>query len=278
MEPLAHGSRVQDRDIMQILKDLTSVVHKALSKKDSGDSVTAVVLFILLLDSLLKLLYYCFDSYEDVVDEISSVVRIIGKTTKTIPPEYEEKVFDIIFQHSRNLAYSNRIDWRLSLLSALVPLCRKQANRDKMQPYFSYPRNMEKYIWIRENEAQQLQEMQHSIILRFDGEAAADIHKQQYQENHKQQLLAYCKKHIHEIEAYYAYLLPEYEYEVSLIFMHYIRRRAAQEKMDREHYRDVRTLLRKFKKACGDTAYTLRDELVKTYSSRPAFIKELLKV
>jgi len=93
----------------------------------------------------------------------------------------------------------------------------------------------------------------------------------------KIRLLDYCKKNIRYITELYPHLLPECKADVGEIFIQYIKQQAAGAS-DRGMYRKVCDLIRHYKKACGSTAFEIRDELVAQYPKRPAFLDELGKV
>ena len=93
----------------------------------------------------------------------------------------------------------------------------------------------------------------------------------------KSRLLDYCKKYVSNIDSYYEHLLPEYKNEIGLLFVEYIRKRAAAAN-GRNNYRDVCELIRHYKKACGEAANRISDELTVMYAKRPAFLDELRKI
>ena len=93
----------------------------------------------------------------------------------------------------------------------------------------------------------------------------------------KSRLLDYCKKYVSAIDSYYEHLLPEYKNEIGLLFVEYIRKRAAVAN-SRNNYRDVCDLIRHYKKACGEVANRISDELTAIYVKRPAFVDELRKI
>ena len=92
----------------------------------------------------------------------------------------------------------------------------------------------------------------------------------------KSELLEYCKENVSYIVPLYPNLLPEYKKDVCEIFVSHIRGSAAHAN-GRDDYRSVCRTLWHYKSICGDGAYTLRDELARTYARRPAFTDELSK-
>ena len=93
----------------------------------------------------------------------------------------------------------------------------------------------------------------------------------------KIRLLDYCKSNIHTIEKYYPHLLPECKKDVGVLFVKHIRHQAASAN-DRNQYRKVCDIIRHYRKACGNIAFEIRDELAAQYVKRPAFLDELGKV
>ena len=97
-------------------------------------------------------------------------------------------------------------------------------------------------------------------------------------ENLKLRLLEYCKKNIHTIVAHYMHLLPDYQNDISMIFVKYITE-CAEHADNRRRYHEIGKLIKLHKKACGNAeAYALRDELTAKYPRRPAFLDELNKI
>ena len=94
----------------------------------------------------------------------------------------------------------------------------------------------------------------------------------------KPQLLEYCQLHNGAIASYYAHLLPEYQNEVDLLFLKYIKSQADIAN-NRKEYRSVCVLIQKYKKACGKSAANaIQAELATENTRRPAFLDELSKI
>jgi hypothetical protein len=97
-------------------------------------------------------------------------------------------------------------------------------------------------------------------------------------EQKKPLLLAYAKKHINEIVGLHAHLLPEYKSEVADMLRQHILKSAAAAS-DRKMYQRVCETIKVFHKACGsEDAIDVRDELLRRYPKRPAFVDEMRKV
>ena len=97
------------------------------------------------------------------------------------------------------------------------------------------------------------------------------------EENLNSKLLDYCKKYPSSITSYYPHLIPEYQYDVGLLFMSYIKSRAELANK-RSSYKYVCDIILLYEKACGIEAYGIRNELMLSYSNKPAFVDELRKL
>ncbi|MDD9149845.1 MULTISPECIES: SWIM zinc finger family protein [unclassified Sporolactobacillus] len=99
------------------------------------------------------------------------------------------------------------------------------------------------------------------------------IHEKRYE-----RLLDYCKNRPYEIKTLYVYLAKPYPNEVEKIFAAYIENEAETSR-NRSQYRQVCSIIRTFKKACGNQAAgVLIGRLKQQYARRPAFVDELNKV
>jgi len=97
-------------------------------------------------------------------------------------------------------------------------------------------------------------------------------------EKKKYHLLEYCETYISAVVKLYSHLLPEYIFEVEMLFLEYIRKEA-ERASERKGYGDVCEIIKHYKKACGSQkANEIKDELIQRYSKRPAFVDELRKV
>jgi len=93
----------------------------------------------------------------------------------------------------------------------------------------------------------------------------------------KKELLEFCKINAYAIMSYHAHLLPEYKDDVRSIFVTYIKVTAASAR-DRNAYRNVCDIIKKYRKVCGVKADAIVDELIERYSRRPAFVDELMRI
>lgn len=93
-----------------------------------------------------------------------------------------------------------------------------------------------------------------------------------------EQLLRYCQRYPDKIISLYSYLVEDYLDEVSFLFRKHIENEA-QRANQRSKYRQVCSLIRDYREACGpDAAARIIAELKRTYARRPAFIEELGKL
>lgn len=97
-------------------------------------------------------------------------------------------------------------------------------------------------------------------------------------EHKKPLLLAYAKKHVHEIVGLHSHLLPEFKPEVADMLRQHILR-IAESSSNRKEYQQVCEVLKVLRKVRGSKeTVELRDELLRLYHKRPAFADELRKV
>ena len=94
-------------------------------------------------------------------------------------------------------------------------------------------------------------------------------------EKKTQLILEYCEKHDSAIVKLYPHLLPEYRFELEILFAGYVRKEA-ENASNRNQYSNVCSIINHYKKACGSQkASEIKNELLQKYSKRPAFVDEL---
>ena len=97
-------------------------------------------------------------------------------------------------------------------------------------------------------------------------------------EERVEELLDYCRAHVHEIENLHPYLLGDYPHEVNELYTTYIYR-LIEPASDRKAYRNVCEKIIAFQQALGsDTAAGLIEELKFMYPKRRALLDELGKI
>ena len=91
-------------------------------------------------------------------------------------------------------------------------------------------------------------------------------------------MLRYCQRYPDKIVGLYSYLVEDYLDEVSFLFRKHIENEA-QRANQRSKYRQVCSLIRDYREACGaDDADRIIAQLKQSYARRPAFIEELGKL
>ena len=385
-----HHGYIEYGDTRSAIKGADIVLQMANDCFASGDVIGGISICIIVCEEMMHLMEYCDDSDGYVGDEIAEAIELIGKAICS-DLKGDANIFDTVFNHALDSMYDGWADWRMDLLSSLVPLCANRVNRDRLEEFILQRQDTEKDNWSVNYAKHTLQNLQCAIIEQFDGETAADLYMEQHldnsdfrsviiqkaiadgqyekaidlcrhgeeqdskyiglvkkwkefrytvyeitantqgikslglelllngdfdyyaklkaayrtdewpcvlqeileitegkdqtgiyvniliQEKLKTRLLEYCKKNIFSITLYYEHLLPEYKEDVGMIFVKLINERAARAS-ERKAYKDVCGLIKQYKKACGNTAYIIRDELEKTYNRRPAFLDELSKL
>lgn len=98
------------------------------------------------------------------------------------------------------------------------------------------------------------------------------------EEKMTEELLEYCRSHLHTIETLYPHLLKEYPHEVNELFTSYIYQMIAPAS-DRKKYQEVCRKIKIYKKTIGkEAAAALIDELKFMYPKRKALLDELSKI
>ena len=96
-------------------------------------------------------------------------------------------------------------------------------------------------------------------------------------ENMQEELLKFCTEDKKSIRRYHAQLAGRYKKEVCGIFLNLIKE-AAEPVGSRYQYQDVCNIIKEYGKVCNADVDALRNELIVTYSKRPAFKDELRKM
>lgn len=98
------------------------------------------------------------------------------------------------------------------------------------------------------------------------------------EEKMTEELLEYCRSHLHTIETLYPHLIKEYPLEVNELFTSYIYQLVAPTS-DRKKYQEACRKIKIYKKALGkEAAAVLIDELKFMYPKRKALLDELSKI
>jgi len=389
----SHHGFVEYQDTDRAIDGVDTVMKMANDLVATGDVFAAASLYIVILEEMVDLLDNCDDSSGHVGDVICETIENLNESfsLNSLEEKKAETLFNMIFAHATNQMYNGWSDWRMEILSGLVPFCQNHANREKLELYLSGKQSSSTNDWRNQYEVKEKQALQLQIIRTFDGDAAAkeylernvdnsdfrrivvenaisdgdfekalmmclegeksdesypglvskwkhfryeiyekksDIAAQKnlarellaqgdftyfaklkalyeesqwqailpeiveearnsnYQktyieilihENLKPQLLDHCKNNFLTSEKLFSHLLPEYEEDVDDLFIKLIRHHAAKAG-DRGQYRHVCDLIRHYKKTCGKSTDTIRDEIAAKNPRRPAFLDELSKV
>ena len=163
---------VEYRDVSRATEGAYTVLQMSDDKRKADDTLSSVLLCIVVLEEMMDLIDCCDDSNGHVGGAVSHAIGKIEKAVETAPGR-EEKLFDLVFNHALNTRYDGWTHWRLDLLSVVIPLCENRANRDKMEQYISERQNASTDERRQKYEVQELQKLQYDLIMRFDGEKAA---------------------------------------------------------------------------------------------------------
>ncbi|MDR3293356.1 MAG: hypothetical protein LBT20_04545, partial [Clostridiales bacterium] len=142
-------------------------MYKVLNMVCGGayDAVMRIRLCVVVLEEITGILGSCDDSNGEVCDIIYSATNRISKTIEENSERVE--IFDIVFNHACAGFYDNWIDWRLDLLTTLVPLCGNADLRKKLTAYLSCG------LECGDGDAENIL---YAIIKRFDGECAGETY------------------------------------------------------------------------------------------------------
>jgi len=177
---------VEYRDVSQATYGAYTVLQMIDDEMDSSDIMTTVSLCIVVLEEMMDLIDYCDDSNGHVGGVICESIEKIDNMICDMSPYQKdtEKIFDVIFNHAKSSIYNNWTDWRIDLLSAILPLCSNRINRDKLEQYISSRYDTTKTENRSHNyDSRQLQRLQYEIIKQFDDETAATTYMEQHLDN-----------------------------------------------------------------------------------------------
>ena len=180
-----HRGYVGYGDVDAATEGADSVLQMMEDKIMSGDIFTAVSLGIILAEEMMDLLDYCDDSNGYVGGVVSEAINKMSDAVLAMPGSHEDskKIFDEILDHALAEIYDGWTDWRIDLLSALVPLCGDKDNRASLESCLADVDNNKSSEWSRDFELRQKQGIQLGIIRQFDGEAPARHYIEQNLDN-----------------------------------------------------------------------------------------------
>ena len=167
---------VEYGDVFRAVNGAETVLEMVIDRLGAGDNLAAISLSIVILEEMMDLIEYSDDSSGTIGEVIEMALEKIGEASDASQsnPNDSIQIFDRVFSHAQDKRYDGWTGWRMDLLSALLPLCGDRANRSKMEQYLAKEQNILTNDWSSSYERQQLQNLQHQILLRLDGKAAAD--------------------------------------------------------------------------------------------------------
>ncbi|MCL1884417.1 MAG: SWIM zinc finger family protein [Defluviitaleaceae bacterium] len=168
---------VEYRDVRSATEGANTVLQMAEDKINSNELLTAVSLAFIVAEEMMELMNNCDDSNGYAGGAVSEAVEKIGDAIIVMPKNYADskKIFNAVFDHALSGMYDGWTDWRMDLLSTLVPLCSNKANREQMEKYLSVPENSHGSDFIRGYDVRVKQKLQYEIICKFDGDDAANV-------------------------------------------------------------------------------------------------------
>ena len=177
---------VEYSDVYHALDGAYTVLEMVDDQLDSGNTQTAISLSIVILEEMIDLINYCDDSSGTVGEIISAAIEKINEAVheeQGSPSDNNKKIFDIVFNHAQEKRYSGWIDWRIDLLSTILPLCSDSINRSKMEQYLANEKGSSASEWGQRYGQRQLQKLQYEILRCFDDETAANSYMEQHLDN-----------------------------------------------------------------------------------------------
>jgi hypothetical protein len=176
---------VEYPDALHAINGANEVLAMIDEKISAGEILSAVELCVVTLEETMELLDNCDDSGGHVGGVIGEAIEKIGLATSDMKSiaEDAEKLFNMIFSHAQNKIYDGWTDWRMDILTALVPLCGHTANREKLEGYLLSRQLSAMKDRVRDYELRELQGLQLRVIERFDDKAAADSYVERHVDN-----------------------------------------------------------------------------------------------
>jgi len=169
-----HRGYVEYRYINAATDGADTVLQMIEDKIDANELLIAVSLGIIIVEEMMDLMDSCDDSNGHVGRAISCAVDKIQDAVLAMPKNHKDSknIFDTIMTHALSDKYNGWIDWRMSLLSALVPLCYIKENREQLEGYLTAP-GSQKEIWHQDYDLRQKQGILLEITTLYDGKSAA---------------------------------------------------------------------------------------------------------
>jgi hypothetical protein len=174
---------VEYEDVYDAIQGANEALHMA--EDALPETLTCVAICIVVLEEMMKLLERCDDSDGYVGGAIGDAMELIGKTTEAMPDNAPDAgvVFDSIISHLRDKVYDGWSDWRFILLKACFPFCNSSERRQIVEDTIAlYEKRYGDKDYDR-YDSHRAQELRLALILRYDGEDAAEQYMERHLEN-----------------------------------------------------------------------------------------------
>jgi hypothetical protein len=162
-----------------------TVLNMADEVADTGEVLDAVSLPLIVLEEIMAIVEECDESDGDKDSVLSEAIDQIKEllSSNSLEEKKAEAVFDMVFTHATSEIYADWTEWRMEVLSTLIPLCRNYVNREKLEQYLSDGQSSSTTDWGTEYEKKEMQALQLQIIRTFDGDASAKQYLEQNVDN-----------------------------------------------------------------------------------------------
>jgi len=175
IKAVTHRGYVEYRDVAASTDGADAVLEMIEDKIDSNELLTAVSLGVIVAEEMMDLLDYCDDSNGYVGGAISQAIEKIRDAADAAKNHDDtKKIFNTIMTHALDPIYNGWTDWRMDLLSSLVPLCFDKESRAQLEECLSVQETQNASEWSRDYDFRQKQGILLDIITQFDGAKAAE--------------------------------------------------------------------------------------------------------
>jgi hypothetical protein len=173
---VSHRGYVEYRDVRHAVNGADEVLSMIDDMLNSNEHLSAVSLAIIVAEEMMELMNSCDDSNGYVGGAISEAIRKIHTATHSASSSNNNEIFTIVIKHALDQIYDGWTDWRIDLLSALVPLCKDKKNRVQLESYLTAQDSHKTSEWSRDYDLRRKQQIQLELISTFDGDAAAQAY------------------------------------------------------------------------------------------------------
>jgi hypothetical protein len=175
IKSVSHRGFVEYEDMHHVIDAASTVLNMADDVVATGDVLDAVSLPLVVLEEIMAIIDDCDDSDGDIDGILSEAIEQIEEFLSSSSREEKEAetLFDMIFTNATSKIYNGWNEWRMKILSILIPLCQNHVNREKLEQYLSDGKSSSTTDWGKKYEKKEKQALQLQIIRTFDGNAAA---------------------------------------------------------------------------------------------------------